>query len=209
MGFTFQLEVVGGEQAIRNVLMNAVSKFIDNLVDEAIPRIKPRVDSLLENAIRQSKEYAELTQGELWHELGLKNPVVAIDAVIQRIIQSISITKIPVTNAIGGLRLQALPADYSDILGIPEASFPSFPSRERVYWLKWLLTGRGQVLVSDYIYKAGTDKKSRTGSGIMVKRPGDTWSLDVAGTPTDNWLTRAFASVVDDITNIITEELNR
>jgi hypothetical protein len=107
------------------------------------------------------------------------------------------------------LRLEALPADYSDILGIPEASFVAYPSRERVYWLKWLLTGRGQVLISEFVYFAGPDKKSRTGSGLMVKKEGGTWSLDAAGTPTDNWLTRTFAGVTDNIQNIIVEELNR
>jgi hypothetical protein len=117
---------------------------------------------------------------------------------------SVSIRKIPLTSALqGGFRIGILPADYGDILNLPDSSFISYRRQKvvesekqivvpiEVEWLKWLLFEGGGFVIADYSYRGVTSRYSRTGFGLMTLS-NDGWSVppSIAGTESDNWLTR-------------------
>lgn len=215
----FSTEVVGGEKAINRVLVNTISTRINKLLDSSLGDVKVAVGEVIRNAILDSAEYTEVTSGDEWHELGIPNPVGAFNAIIAQIQQSVSVKRGAGPKS-GELEWEfligILRADYSDILGLTEASFYTYTRdgrtviKNHVEWLRWLLTTGGEIAVSRWSYWAEPSPKSRTGLGLM-KKDGGSWRVpaSVAGTPSDNILTRILNRNIDAIHNAIISTVNQ
>lgn len=202
---------------IQRVLVEGLMEILSAAVTQSVPVIRERAQLVIREAIQKSDEYDSILNGKLWHELGIVNPGRCLSAIIARIEESVEVAVLPFRHngrelTSGGLRLQAVQANFEDILGLPEATFQSVSKRNgTVYdidWLQWLLTGGGSVIIDDFHF-VGRTRGSRTGYGVMAKS--GTWAVppEFAGTIQDNWLTRAMLTVIPVLTDIIFEEIVR
>ncbi len=204
---------------IRRAIIEGIVECLSAAVTQSIASIYTRTKSIIRSAIQSSPEYDSILNGDLWHELGIVNPGGALEAVISKIEESIEVTPLLFTHngrdiTSGGVRLQAVQADFSDILNLREASFQSISKkRGTVYdidWLQWLLTSEGSSNVpypnSDFHF-VGQSVGSRTRYGVM--KQGGSWETEFAGTRQDNWLTRAIGPTEPVLMAMIFDEIER
>lgn len=202
---------------IRRAILDGLVEILSAGLIQSRPVIEERARLTIREAIQKSDEYESILNGKLWHELGIVNPGQSLSAIVARIEDSVEVTVLPLRHndrelTAGGLRLQAVQADFQDILALPEATFQSISKRNgTVYdidWLKWLLTGGGSVIIEDFHF-VGQTKGSRTGYGVMAKH--GNWAVppEFAGTIQDNWLTRAMLAATPVLTDIVVEEIAR
>ena len=168
-------------------------------------KLRDAVRQAVANVLEDSPTYQELvTAGsELYHELGLLNSRGRLTAIVDKWAKSVKVNVSQFrrhggNNVVGTIYIQGIQADYSDVLGMPEAEFLSSNLRGEltdVPWLSWLLTRGRSFVTPGYVFVRGHRPWSRTGDGIMVKMPrgGKSWQVPSAhsGTRTDNWVTRA------------------
>lgn len=163
-------------------------------------RVSSAIKVMLHKAIWASPEAASLQGGPLQAELGVENPIAAINQVVNAVLRSVEVIVGPT-----GLTIRALPVDLNDVLSIPLASFRS-ENGFIVSWLEWLLTAGDTVVVQQYHFVEGSFQSSRTGLGIM--RRGGVWHVpEHQGTYQDNWLTRAFDNLRPEIVKILNSEI--
>ena len=179
----------------------------------------------------QSETYQALLNGDLVGIFGFPNDSQKrMKDILDRIIDSMKImfyktTKInPDYTFNGSIQIHILKSDYEDILSLTAATVNT--GQDMIPWLSWMIN-KG----NEYIDKEWCDQKGgeffewkivfrkgagRSGQAIMekvVKNPG--WRLEVphAGTPDNNWLTRALfanqTAMKSAFITIFEEELNR
>lgn len=221
----FSTSVKGGEQAIAKALLAGIANFFNKALDEVMPSVREAVAESVGLALLKSPEYAAITDGPIWHELGIPNPVATVGNIIEQIKRSVSIKRSPVSsnvNASEVLTVGILPADYNDILSLPDAEFISSVKRKkgeagrliatphRVEWLKWLLIDGGSLVITNYAYQPIASRNSRTGFGVMAdSNQGWTVPQAVAGTSEDNWLTRAIHRNLPTIIETLQTTINK
>jgi hypothetical protein len=109
----------------------------------------------------------------------------------------------------GGLSIEIYTGDQA-VLSLPNISFVSENTHTEIEWLKWLLTAGDAILIQKHEFSPGGQGHSRTGLGVMVKS-GNPWKVpsQFAGVEGDNWFTKAFASLEEPVTQVVSEELQR
>lgn len=101
-----------------------------------------------------------------------------------------------------------IPADFDDILALPEASY--FTDKQQLIpWLQWLIIEGDKVIVRDYDFSVRNNRFSRTGLGIMVEGAGRRWKVpaEFSGTVQNNFITRALRDADREIEDIIINEI--
>jgi hypothetical protein len=160
--------------------------------------------------IKASPEYISLTSGQLKGELGVVNARAAVADMIKAISEAAQIIVNPVTvragEVTGGLECFVLRERLEEVLGTPLASFTSEGGFE-IPWAEWLLTRGPQIIVFDFVFKAGRSSRSRTGLGLMATGGGWRVPPEFSGTYEDNWLTRALDGVEEEIGKYIIDQL--
>lgn len=166
--------------------------------------------------VKASPEYQSLlTDNELRSHFGLVNAAPLVDAIIDGLVRppnGLDITvdgpRVSGDRVEGSVTASILRTDFSEVLRLAEASFPSRGGP--VNWLQWLLLEGDSVLVAGYNYLPGKRKSSRTGTGIMVRSSKKAWKVPMhTGTATDNWLTRSLTLFDRVMTDIMWQELLR
>jgi hypothetical protein len=170
--------------------------------------------ALLE-ALLQAPEWSTIAN-DYRGEFGIVNPSEVITAICQRAADSVQVRLTPFRYAgstIGGsLTLTAIPANYADLLAMPEAVILS--ENNKVFsWLYALLFQGDEIVIAEYKYLSEvlTDedraKYSRTGLGFMVPMQGKGWRVppEISGTRENNLITRALTSPA--IQQVIESEL--
>lgn len=198
---------------VETAIVKALAGKLDKVFSAAVPGIKQGTAEEVGKAIRVSPEYTSLLTGELWHQLGIKNPDAATEAIISTIGESIQVVSHGVhargKQLDGRMTISILRADYGDILGLSESSFTS-ENGFQVPWLQWLLTGGNELLNSDYQFLGNCEEWSRTGFGIMA-RSHKGWKVpdEFSGTERDNWLIRALSDMRSPIVAVLKRELQK
>lgn len=175
-------------------------------------QMRGQVQDVISKLIRSSPTFKDLTTPgtQLYHELGVLGPVGKLNAIIDTWTDSVgvSLSQFRSTGSYGvagTIAIYAMKADFSDVLGMPEATFISHNQKGRdtmVPWLEWLLLRGRSFVTPGYVYINGPQYKpwSRTNAGIMIsmrdiraKKGGGSWRVpaDHAGTSQNNWVTRA------------------
>jgi hypothetical protein len=72
---------------------------------------------------------------------------------------------------------------------------------QRIPWFEWLTELGDRVIVRDFDSEGGHSKQSRTGDMIMVKGGGWRVPPQHAGSPGDNFITKAIDGSLSEITN--------
>lgn len=198
----------------QNAVFRCLGEHLTATIDRATPSIVSGVRDEVKKVLESSVAYASLNTGDLWHIMGLEAPSKATQAIVDAVVNSVTLTNLGVrvagSDLRGGLRITVLKADYSEVLGLKESSFSS-ENGHRVPWLDWLLTGGTKELISDYTYLGKPlPDYSRTGIGIMVRsRRGWSMPSEWAGTSADNWITRGLETLEPAMALILQSAIER
>lgn len=197
-------------------LINDVNEYLLN----AARRAKPRVHEYMRTVFTQSETYQALLNGDLVGIFGFPNDSQKrMKDILDRIIDSMKImfyktTKInPDYTFNGSIQIHILKSDYEDILSLTAATVNT--GQDMIPWLSWMINMGNEYIDEEWkiVFRKGA---GRSGQAIMekvVKNPG--WRLEVphAGTPDNNWLTRALfanqTAMKSAFITIFEEELNR
>ena len=166
------------------------------------PKVETAFRGLIGKYIKLSPEYLSFAGGPLQQELGVLNPYSALNDMIAILANSVVVKMKPVYHrggqVGGGFTATAVPsAIYSQLEGIGQ-----YTSKNgfTIPWLQWLLTAGDKIIIKDYRVSFGgnTTKFSRTGP--IMRKSNDGWGVgaassrispEYAGTPTNNFVTRA------------------
>jgi hypothetical protein len=184
------------EAALRTIVLDGFAEQLDARFRAALPRLRSAVGAIVDSAIKESPEAASLVRGRLRHLLGVVDAGPVLAAIGKNVAEAMNLSVVPVRRQgqaiVGGIRLEVLKKDLSEVLSVPGAYFIS-EGRYEVPWLEWLLTAGDRVVVSEHHFAAGFSHKSRTGEGVMVR--GANWRVpsEFSGTRDNNFVTRAVA----------------
>ena len=168
--------------------------------------IEIAVKGLLSDAIKGQPEYSNIIYGELRYEFGLLSAFARLDAILNAIIQSVTVEiknlKVRGSGFTGGLTINAVRSGYADILSLPESSFLT-EKGVQLDWLEWLLLEGDSIIIGDYHFRRVNSPRSRTGGGLMIK--GGTWSVpsEFSGTIKNNFITRAIQDIQEPIKKVV------
>lgn len=184
-------------------LGRAVNERLARACAVAAPRVLTRVQAMVREAVAGAPEALSLEVGALRGELGVEDGGAAVDAVAEAVALGAAASASGPTMSVAVLR-----SDLAEALALAEGSFES-EGGHRVEWLRWLLTAGDEVVNPDYGFVAGAFPASRTGLGVMKR--GGSWAVpgEFAGSPDDNWLTRAVSDVAVLLPPVAAEEVGR
>lgn len=195
-----------------SVLLELVADRMAHALLAAVPGVRRKVSAAVSESIRLSPAYQALLHGRLRHELGVVEAEPVLDAVASNVAGGVVVTSLGARRSgaglAGGLRIEILKKDYSEVLGVPGASFTSENGYD-VDWLKWLTLEGDRIIVSDHRFVAAPIPESRTGLGIMM--PQGSWKVpfEYSGTANDNWIVRALLGAGPAVEEIVGREVRR
>lgn len=102
----------------------------------------------------------------------------------------------------GGITFSIQPADFQNLLGLPEGHVITKKGTD-LHWLNWLLERGDSVIITGYQYEASN--RGRSGSGAMVQGGSFRVPPSYSGTATNNFVTRAFTNKQKEIERILSE----
>ncbi len=192
-------------------VVRALAAHLHLKLHRAVAGIRNSLAASIEAAIVRSPEYSSLLGGRLQAELGVADPVSAMNRIIKAIQDGIQVLVDPVyatgTRLNGGLTIKVLRGDFSEVLDLDVASYRS-EGGHQIDWLFWLLKSGDELIIGDYSFFPGGSKRSRTGLGVMAR--GGAWKVpaEFSGRENDNWLTRAMLSVGEEIPLILANQIS-
>ena len=204
----------------RKILMGMYRELKKKLTSTAFKNsISRGVKPILANALKAQPEYQDMVAqvGKLRAELGVVDSKSAMDSLVRDWVRSthvsVSRPRIVGDRILGTIiSVKAIQADYADVLNKAYASYTT-ERGETIPWLDWLLTQGSRILITSH--KVWTPPvptaRSRTGNTIMIKSGGAGWGVppEYAGTPDNNYATRAVVTAMPEIERLIEAETKR
>ena len=189
------------------------AKPIDRILTKSRPAIQNRISHLLRTAIETSQTIQSLKGGKLQVDFGLTDGAAsaATTDIINAVLSSVNVFfQKRRGKTLGTLVIQIDPATISAIVqASPHGIYDS--NGHQITWLDWLMTRGTQVINEDFeVVSTDHDDKSRSGGGLMLPT-GGVFRVDpeFAGTPGDNFITKAIIANGPNIRRIIQEEFRR
>ena len=190
------------------------AKPIDRILTIARPVIQNRISNLLRTAIETSQTIQSLESGKLQVDFGLTDGAASAATVdiVNAVVSSVNVffQKSRRGKTLGNLVIQIDPATVSAVVqASPHGIYDS--NGHQITWLNWLMTRGTQVIIDDFeVVSTDYDDKSRSGGGFMLPTNG-VFRVDpeFAGTPGDNFITKAIIANGPNIRRIIQEEFRR
>lgn len=195
---SFNVQDTVGE--IVNQILQEFKKVLNSALKGSVNPIKKRTGDLVKDLITRTPEFSSLINGRLRAELGLEFPQYALIQVLDQLQNSVRVhidpLKIVHEEIEGGLIVDIVQEDHSDILRLPAAKYNS--GQYVVPWLEWLLTAGDALVIADYGIRYNANPKSRSGGGAIMfhskKRVGWKVPSQYSGIIGNNFITRAFDS---------------
>lgn len=191
------------------------AKPIDRILAKARPVIQNRISNLLRTAIEGSLTIRSLKGGKLQVDFGLTDGAASAATVdiVNAVVSSVNVffQKSRRGKTLGNLVIQIDPATVSAIVQTSTTNGIYNSNGHQITWLNWLMTKGTQVVVEDFeVVSTDYDERSRSGGGLMLPT-GGVFRVDpeFAGTPGDNFITRAIIANGPNIRRIIQEEFRR
>ena len=191
--------------------------------------IKSRLSTIQENtakiasaiiltSLNNSDTVQSLLSGSLRDDFGLFGNVVQITVnnIVKYVSQNIKVRmdEYERGGTIFRISIQLLESpDLQNIIAVPLGTFPS--TGGTVDWLEWLTTRGTQVVIGDYWMFQHARGRTRSGGTKIMKKltspQGEPFRVDpkYAGTPDDNFITRAIEDVADEILNAVALEIEK
>jgi len=197
MGAKIDAKVVLKTRRLNEKVAKAYAKELRKHFAKRLPAAQKRLRKILNFDLQGVLAITPFELGELG-EPQFKNVMrdlikIWVDSV--HIVQDKPITGGPTGRVTGRFRIQAINADFSDVLNHPGASFVS-EGGFKIKWLSWLLTEGRNAKIANYSFRNLTAPPlGRTGQGIMSKSNRG-WQLSsrLRGNRNDNIVTRIIES---------------
>lgn len=193
-----------------------VKTVLVGILNQGMTGIIRKIQEIVRNVLFSSTEYILLTSGgPIYHQFGIPDIKQRLDIVIEKIAKAVRVEREYDINKLSQgsiinftLEIVLIDVNYERLINSAIANFQT-EKGEILEWLNWLLyEGTTPVIVS-YHYLDEDRPQSRTNKGIMV--PKGTWSVPevIAGTVSDNWLTRAVQGLQQQLEDIVTTEFSK
>lgn len=178
--------------------LQEAARQLNSYLPTVASKVETAVRNTLLNALQQTPEYSSLVAGPLTGHFGFRDGKSRADAIIQAAASSVKCRVITArnrgANITGGLEITAVPADFGELLSLPQASVDT--AKGSLPWLEWLLTRGDSIIIADYGIAFGDFKSSRSGEAIMMKGlKAYKIPIGVSGTLQDNWFTRCISTM--------------
>ena len=189
-------------------LLGALVKQVDSLFSSKVTVVRTSLFEVIKDCVYNSSEMESVRSGQLRLDFGLtQDPTESISiAVAKSVDVTVKKSYLSGRKIAGGLEVKIQPADYLNILTIPEA-VNIIEDGKALPWLSWLTSYGNQIIIVDFgvEYVQG---KGRTGGAIMTTdaRP---FRVDpsFSGVPYDNFITRSILLNIDKIQNVIKDSI--
>lgn len=208
---TLSLDILESNDEISKKILQALIPQINNFLQNAFNKIKPKLVSIVIEAIKAAPEYNSLLSGQLQAEFGIPDSSSRLNNLLniwENITFELQQATIKNNEITGGFILNMIKSDYSDVINSDSAIFTTEKGTD-LRWLEWLLLFGNKTIIKDYTIILGPNPRSRTGKAIMRGVTSGKWRVppEFAGYANDNWITRAIDSVDDEINNLLQKNL--
>lgn len=193
---------------IQKSINAAIAKELNRIIRRRKHVILGKLKKATYGWIASTDEIASLTSPrarELKTYFGLTNSGDSVEAIIESIVESITVNVQPFDkNLKGSVTFNFQPENNQNLLSLSEGHQVTEKGTD-LHWLDWLLTRGDAVIIIGYRYS--TEKRGRAGVGIM--EAGGTFRVDprYSGLIGDNFVSRAFLDKNEQIVKIIEEAL--
>jgi hypothetical protein len=186
--------------SFRKKVNEAISDFLNRTLNRNLGKIVREIRELIPSWIESQPEMIELATneapGSLAAQFGLpagtgKDIVNKISNAVRNSL-AIRITKINKKDLSGGVELNLMSGTFEELLSLKEGHV--IEDDLDLHWLDWLLSRVYETIVTGYQFKI-TDG-GRSGGGVMTA--GNIWRVPTqyAGSPEDNFITRALKNTI-------------
>lgn len=203
------LQLLENDSYIKDQILQILAKQVEPVLNKSVNKAVPKIQQLIEDALKQEPEYISLISGQLRLEFGIAESS-SVDDIIKKLAATaqISVKNITIKNngLSGGLVLTALERTSMGGLINDSSAMVVDSKGYSLPWLQWLLYEGNKPIIRNYEVKIGPNPNSRTGMAIMIDSDKN-WRVPptFAGTINNNWVTRAIDRVSNSIPKIITE----
>jgi len=197
-------DLVDSKSEISSKILTALLPDVIKYFSSIFSGLQNKMSSILIKYITDQPEYGSLMNGQLQYEFGITDPANRLSEILDTIKNGAVINNKPIIikggQIIGGIKIQMVKKDFSDLLSLGGSSFAT-EKGSQLNWLQWLLLEGDSVIISDHVFIFGPNRASRTGLGIMREIPGGLWRVppEYAGTLNNNWITRAIDEALGEI----------
>lgn len=193
------------EKDIQAALIRDINIYLDKRKGVVVDKLKNASKSWVFSQLEMQSLQDSSVPYSLSSLFGLPkgSEVSAVSAVAEAVANSIEVkfSKID-KNFKGGLTFSIQPADFKNLLGLPEGHVTTKKGAD-LHWLSWLLEAGDSVIITGYQYDASG--QGRSGAGTMVTGSSFRVPPSYSGTITNNFVTRAFQNKQKEIEKIISE----
>lgn len=203
------LNLLETDSYIKDQILQILAKQVEPVLQKAANKSTPKIQNLIEDALKQEPEYASLISGQLRLEFGIPDSS-SVDNIVKKLSETatISVKNVTIKNngLSGGLLLTALERTSMGGLINDANALVNDSKGYSLPWLQWLLYEGNKPIIRNYEVKIGPNPYSRTGMAIMINSDKN-WRVPpaFAGTINNNWVTRAIDRVSNSVPKIIQE----
>ncbi len=209
-----RLTLVESSKQIEAKINKALLIEVNKSINKAAIRMVGPIRQAVKASILSQPEVASLSGAQLAGEFGLPDGKSSIEGIIDIWVNNITVVKKNATARGGqinaGLTINMIQRDYKDVLASSFATVRTLKGQE-LPWLEWLLRFGDRAIIRDFDVSFDRRRlaRSRSGLAIMVEGKGKRWRVpsQFAGTPQNNFVTRALDTIQDDIFKIIETHL--
>ncbi len=201
------MKILETDNQIANLILDAMAGEINTALSKGAIKIERDIRNIVRTAITSQPEWDSLLNGQLRGEFGLPDSQARLTNILKiwsnSIIVSPSLAKRSGGKLKGGLKIDMIQGDYSDVINTPEAYFVT-EKGVTLNWLEWLLKFGDKAIIKEYTIGVNP-RRSRTGTDVMIKQKGKRWFVppQFAGTINNNFVTRALDSIQSNIESIV------
>jgi hypothetical protein len=194
-----------------------VAPKINKILRKAKPLIQRKVSDLLRTVIEGSPAIRSLEDGVLRVDFGLEDGMAdsatrdIVNAVVSSLVVEFQAPKSKRSLTLGSLSIRIDPGTVAALVQISTTAGIYNSNGHNISWLNWLMTKGTEVVVEEFdVVSTEYDERSRSGGGFMIKTGGAfRVAPEFAGTPGDNFITRAIIANQNNISNIIRTEFGK
>ena len=212
-----KLNKVQVRKEIERIAKERINRVLPALVD----RIESDIDKEIERGMRNSPTVQSLTAAgtsELKQELGLTNAEGKVAELIDGVKESVAVTAKQLRGGVLAkkpiLEVKVVQDNLRNLANRDFAFQENSPRfrPELLPWLRWLIEGGRRALVKNSRIIRGRPGQGRNQGGSIMSRndPQGTWAMppEHAGTITDNFITKVFDSISNNVRGIVNKRVN-
>lgn len=190
-----EVNFVETNKSFKGKIYLSISNQLNKLLFRKKGVIIREIKQLVPLWVKEQPEMQEIKSGgvgSLAAQLGIVfgDGEEAVEAIANAVADSVAIdiTKISPKTLQGGIKAKFMPATFADLLSLPQGKVTT-EKGEELHWLKWLLIEGFSAIVVGYSFQF--KRAGRSGGGYMKEK--GIWRVppQYAGTPEDNFITRA------------------